>query len=290
MRPDVKPFFDPQTWTATYVVSDPASRDAVVIDPVLDYDPAASRVSERGIDALVGYIEARRLVPRFALETHAHADHLTGSQALKRRFPTLKVGIGNRIREVQSVFKRVFNLGTEFATDGRQFDLLLDDQSVLKAGTLAVKALFTPGHTPACVSYLIGNAVFTGDALFMPDYGTGRCDFPAGDAATLHDSVTRRLYALPDATRVFVGHDYQPGGRAVAMESTIGEEKRANIHLDARTDAGAFVAFRNARDRTLATPRLLLPSIQFNIRAGIAPPPEDNGVSYLKIPLRGPVA
>lgn len=287
MHPEVKPFFDPLTWTATYVVWDSASRDAVIIDAVLDYDPAASRMTRSSVDEVVAFVKAQGLTPHFALDTHAHADHLSGSQALKAQFPGLKVAIGSRIGEVQSVFKGVFNLGDEFVPDGRQFDVLLEEDSVLRTGTLEVKTLFTPGHTPACASYLIGDAVFTGDALFMPDYGTGRCDFPGGSAATLYESVTRRLYTLPESTRVFVGHDYQPGGREVAVESTIGAEKRSNIHLRADTSKAAFVEFRTARDKTLSAPRLLLPSVQFNIRGGSAPPPEGNGVSYLKIPLRG---
>jgi glyoxylase-like metal-dependent hydrolase (beta-lactamase superfamily II) len=286
MHPEVKAFFDEATWTLTYAVWDPASRDAVIIDPVLDYDAAASRIGTRSVDAVTDFAREAGLHVHFLLETHAHADHLTGSQWLKQRFPGSKVAIGSRIREVQKVFAGVFNLGPGFATTGEQFDVLLEDDSVTRAGTLEVRTLFTPGHTPACASYLIGDAVFTGDALFMPDYGTGRCDFPAGSAATLYDSVTKRLYTLPDTTRVFVGHDYQPNGRAVAWESTIGEEKRANIHLNAATSKDAFVAFRTSRDRTLAAPRLLLPSVQFNIGAGRMPPPESNGVSYLKIPLR----
>jgi glyoxylase-like metal-dependent hydrolase (beta-lactamase superfamily II) len=287
MHPEVKSFFDPQTWTGTYLVWDPASGDAIVIDPVLDYDPAASHVSRTSVDEVAAFVKAKGLSLHLALDTHAHADHLSGSQALKAHFPDLRVAIGSGIRTVQATFKAVFNLGEEFATDGRQFDILLEDDSLRSAGTVEVRTLFTPGHTPACVSYLIGDALFTGDTLFMPDYGTGRCDFPGGNAATLYDSVIRRLYTLPDHTRVFVGHDYPPGGRAVALESTIEVQRRANIHLRADITREAFVQLRTVRDRTLSAPRLLLPSVQFNMRAGMAPPPESNGVSYLKIPLRG---
>lgn len=286
MHPEVKAFFDEATWTLTYVVWDAASKDAVIIDPVLDYDPAASRVSTQAVDAVAAFVREQGLRAHYVLETHAHADHLTGSQALKQRFPGARVAIGSRIREVQQVFAGVFNLGPGFPVTGEQFDELLEDGSITRAGTLEVRTLFTPGHTPACASYVIGDAVFTGDALFMPDYGTGRCDFPAGSAAMLYDSITTRLYALPDGTRVFVGHDYRPNGRPVAWESTIGKEKRANVHLSAATTKEQFVAFRTARDKTLAAPRLLLPSVQFNINAGRMPPPESNGVSYLKIPLR----
>jgi glyoxylase-like metal-dependent hydrolase (beta-lactamase superfamily II) len=284
MHAQVRAFFDPATWTLTYVVFDAASRDAVVIDPVLDYDPAASRTSERAIRPVIDFIEAGGLKPWLSLETHAHADHLTAAQRLKDRFPGLKVGIGARITEVQRFFATVFNLD-ELAVDGSQFDLLLHHGQRVAAGSLEVEAIATPGHTPACMSFRIGDAVFTGDALFMPDYGTGRCDFPAGSAAELHDSIAGRLYALPDATRVFVGHDYQPGGRDVAWESTIGEQKRANVHLRAATGHEEFVAFRRERDRALSAPRLLYAAVQFNINAGLPPPREANGTAYLKIPL-----
>lgn len=285
MNPEVKAFFDPPTWTLTYVAHDAHSCDAVVIDPVLDYDPAASSTNDRAIRPVIEHMEALGLTPRLCLETHAHADHLTGAQNLKDRYPHMKVGIGARITEVQAFFRGVFNL-EQMPVDGRQFDLLLQDGQVVEAGSLRVLAIATPGHTPACMSYLIGNAVFTGDALFMPDYGTGRCDFPAGSAADLYDSITGRLFSLPEATRVFVGHDYQPGGRDVAWESTIGEERRANVHLREGTGRDDFIAFRRSRDRTLSAPRLLYPSVQFNINAGSAPEREANGTAFLKIPLR----
>jgi glyoxylase-like metal-dependent hydrolase (beta-lactamase superfamily II) len=218
------------------------------------------------------------------METHAHADHISGAQVLKQAFPKAPVVIGNRIRDVQKQFGALYNLQTPFAPDGHQFDALLDDQQEIHAGSLAIKVLFTPGHTPACASYCIGDTVFTGDALFMPDFGTGRCDFPLGSAADLFDSV-QKLYKLADSTRTFTGHDYQPGGRALAYESTIGEHKKSNIHIKASTTKDEFVAFRTKRDATLAVPRLLLPSVQVNICAGHLPPPESNNTRFLKSPI-----
>ena len=286
MNPEVKAFFDAGTWTLTYVAWDPDTRDAVVIDAVLDYDPAPSRVSTRSLDDVEHFIRDRRLQLHWILDTHAHADHLTGSREMKNRFPDAKVAIGERIREVQAAFKPVFNLGPDFPTDGSQFDRLLQDGEMIEAGALRIRIIATPGHTPACVSFLVGDAVFTGDTLFMPDYGVGRCDFPSGSAETLFDSITGRLYTLPDETRVFVGHDYQPGGREVLWQSTIGEEKLHNVQLPAKSTKEAFVQFRQARDKRLNAPRLLYPSLQFNINAGLMPAPEGNGMRYLKIPLR----
>ena len=285
MFPQVKEFFDKDTWTLTYVVHDPASKDAVVIDPVLDYDPASSRTDTHSNRQIVDFVTTHGLEVRLILETHAHADHLSGSQDLKRHFPAAHIGIGARITVVQQVFKDVFNLDDGFKTDGSEFDLLLTDGSCTQAGSLEIRARYTPGHTPACASYLIGDAVSPGDALFMPDYGTGRCDFPAGSAAELYDSVHGKLYALPDQTRVFVGHDYLPDGRALAFQSTIGEEKRENIHLRNDTTREDFIRFREARDKTLSAPRLLLPSVQVNIMAGHLPPPARNGRRYLQLPI-----
>jgi glyoxylase-like metal-dependent hydrolase (beta-lactamase superfamily II) len=215
----IEPFYDPRTFTLTYVVFDPDTRDAVVLDPVLDYDPAAGTTWTESVDRVTAYVRERGLRVHYVLETHAHADHLSGSQLLRRRFEA-RVAIGERIREVQATFQVLFDLSASFATDGSQFDRLLADGERVTAGSVTVEVLATPGHTPACVSYRIGDAVFTGDALFTEDYGTGRCDFPRGSAAALYDSI-QRLYALPDETRVFVGHDYQPGGRAVRWETTI---------------------------------------------------------------------
>ncbi len=283
----IETFFDPRTFTLTHVVFDPDTRDALVIDPVLDYDPVGSVVSTDSVDHVTEFLRREALTLRAVLETHAHADHLSGSQVLRARFPGAVVAIGERIREVQGVFKGVFDLGDEFTPDGRQFDRLLADGETFTAGSLSVHVIATPGHTPACVSYHVGDAVFTGDALFMPDYGTGRCDFPRGSAAALYRSVTTRLYSLPDATRVFVGHDYMPGGRALAFESTIGAERQHNIQLPADRSEADFIAFRQARDAKLDPPKLLYPSLQVNIRAGHLPEPAHAGApAHLKIPFR----
>ncbi|MBK7892267.1 MAG: MBL fold metallo-hydrolase [Bdellovibrionales bacterium] len=284
----VKEFFDSATWTLTFVAFDEKTKDAVIIDPVLDYDPGASKVSTESVAEVVAFVKKQGLKVHYILETHAHADHLSSSQILKKEFPMAKLAIGERIRDVQKLFKGVFGLGENFATDGSQFDQLLKDGQEIVAGALKIKTLFTPGHTPACASYLINDeSLFTGDALFMPDYGTGRCDFPAGSAETLYDSVTQRIYSLPDHVKIYVGHDYMPGGRSVEFQSTVGEEKRKNIQLKAETAKAEFIAFRTERDKTLAAPRLLLPSVQVNIDAGNLPVVSDNGTRYLKIPIRG---
>lgn len=280
----IEAFYDPTTCTLTYVVYDPQSRDAVVIDPVLDYDPLSSATGTTSLEALESFLRERELRLHDVLETHAHADHLSGSQYLKRRFDA-KVGIGARIRDVQKVFADIFDLGPTFAIDGSQFDRLFEDGERVTAGTLAFEVLATPGHTPACVTYAFGDAVFTGDALFIEDYGTGRCDFPSGSADALYGSVHERLYALPDATRVFVGHDYQPNGRALRYQTTIGHSKQANIQLRASTTREEFVRKRTERDAQLAAPRLLYPSVQINIDAGRLPKPHANGRRYLAVPL-----
>ena len=284
-HPAVEAFFDARTFTLTYVVFDPKTRDAVIIDPVLDYEPIGSKIWDESARQVLEYVRARGLKVHAILETHAHADHLSGSQVLRRELPGAEVVIGAKITAVQQLFKGFFDLAPDFPTDGRQFDRLLADREVMRAGALAIEAIATPGHTPACLSYRIGDAVFTGDALFMPDYGTGRCDFPAGDARDLYRSVTERLYSLPDDTRVFVGHDYLPGDRPLAYESTIGEEKRANVQLPAGRSEEDFVAFRRERDASLAAPKLLYPSVQVNIDAGHLPAPAGNGKRFLKIPL-----
>ncbi len=285
MKHAIKTFYDPATYTLTYVVYDEDSRDAVVIDPVLDYNPIGSIVSDESFQQVVDFVAENDLKLHYVLETHAHADHLSSSQLFRDEYPGIKVAISERITGVQTVFKTVYNLDESFVTDGNQFDTLIKDFETLEAGTLRIKALPTPGHTPACLSFLIGDAVFTGDALFMPDYGTGRCDFPAGDARTLYRCVTDNLYSLPDETHVFVGHDYQPGGRDVAWESTIGEEKANNIQLKADTTEDEFVAFREHRDAGLAAPKLIYQSILVNIDAGHLPKMESNNQRYLKIPL-----
>lgn len=281
---NIETFYDPRTYTLTYVVYDAATRDAVVIDPVLDFDPLAAQTATDSVERVERFVRGRELRLHYVLETHAHADHLSGSQYLKTRLGA-KVAIGARITEVQQTFKQIFDLPAGFKTDGSQFDKLLADGEVLRAGALAVGVIATPGHTPACVTYKIGDAVFTGDALFIEDYGTGRCDFPRGSAAALYRSVHDRLYALPDATRVFVGHDYQPDGRELRYETTIGRSRAANVQLRADTSEAEFVAFRTQRDATLSPPRLLYPSVQVNVDAGALPRPHDNGRRYLVVPL-----
>jgi glyoxylase-like metal-dependent hydrolase (beta-lactamase superfamily II) len=279
----IEPFYDPRTSTLTYVVFDQATRDAVVIDPVLDYDPASGTTWTESFDRVAAYVERERLRLQYVLETHAHADHLSGSQLFRRGFDA-KVAIGERIREVQATFQPIFDLPASVPLDGSQFDRLLRDGEIAHAGSLAIEVIATPGHTPACVTYKIGDAIFTGDALFTEDYGTGRCDFPRGSATALYSSI-QRLYALPDETRVFVGHDYQPGGREVRWETTIGASKAGNVQLSARTSEAEFVAMREARDAKLAAPRLLLPSVQVNVDAGRLPAPHANGNRYLVVPL-----
>ncbi len=280
----IQDFYDPDTYTLTYVVHKPGSREAIVIDPVLDFDPASGKIFDQSVKKVLDYLDKNNLEPVMCLETHAHADHLSGSQVLKKKYPKLVVAISERITAVQKIFTKAFNL--EGATDGSQFDYLFKDNEEKTIAGLHMREIPTPGHTPACSSYLIEDAVFTGDAIFMPDYGTGRCDFPGGSARSLYRSITQNLYKLPDNTRAFVGHDYQPNGRKLAFETTIGELKEKNIQLNAAVSEEEFVAKREARDKTLKAPRLLLPSIQVNIFAGHLPEPEDNGTRYLKIPLK----
>ena len=280
---NIETFHDETTSTLTYVVWDPDTRDAVVIDPVLDYDPAGSQTATTQLKRLDDFIARHDLKVLYALETHAHADHLSGSQYLRAKYGA-KIAIGEKIRVVQETFKPIFDLSPDFATDGSQFDVLLSEGETLHAGSIAIDVIATPGHTPACLTYRIGDAIFTGDALFMDDYGTGRCDFPAGSASDLYDSI-QKLYALPDDTRVFVGHDYQPGGREVRFETTIGRSKAHNPQLKGSTKKDEFVAMREARDRTLASPKLLFPSVQVNVDAGRIPGPRANGIRYLSLPL-----
>jgi len=281
---EIEAFYDPATHTLTYVVLDPESRDSVVIDPVLDYDPLASQTSVESVDQVTKFLRDRGLALRAVLETHAHADHLSGSQLLRRRFE-VPVMIGENITRVQETFTGLFDLPETFATDGSQFDRLPSDGERVKLGTLEVGVIATPGHTPACVSYHIGDAVFTGDALFMDDYGTGRCDFPGGSAEALYESVHEKLYALPDETRVFVGHDYQPNGREPRWETTIGASKENNPQLREETSRQEVVDMRNARDATLKAPRLIYQSVQVNADAGRLPAPHENGTRYLVLPL-----
>jgi glyoxylase-like metal-dependent hydrolase (beta-lactamase superfamily II) len=276
-------FFDPATFTLTHVVFDPVTKDAVVVDPVLDYDAAGARTGVDSARKVLSFVREHGLTVHWALETHAHADHLSAAQLLARELGA-KTAIGERITEVQETFRGVFDMG-DLAVDGSQFDRLLRDGEIFQAGSVRIEVLATPGHTPACVTYRIGDAVYTGDALFIEDYGTGRCDFPRGSAEALWESVHEKLYALPDETRVFVGHDYQPGGRAVRWETTIGASKAGNVQLRADTPKEAYVRFRKERDATLQPPRLLFPSVQVNVNAGRLPAPAPNGTRYLKLPL-----
>lgn len=280
----IQHFFDTDTSTLTYVVFDELTKDALVIDPVLDFDPPSGKVEDSSAQLVIQFVKDHHLKIHYILETHAHADHLSASQLLKQNFSGSKVAISKRIKIVQEVFKGIFNL-ENFQADGSDFDFLIEDEKAFKAGSITIFPIPTPGHTPACTSFVIDKNVFTGDALFIPDYGTGRCDFPKGSAADLYASVMR-LYQLPDDTRVFVGHDYQPNDRALQFQTTICESKKNNIQLKSTTSQEEYISFRVARDKTLKAPRLLLPSLQVNIAAGHLPKSEENGVSYLKLPLK----
>lgn len=284
-NPVVTPFFHHDSNTWSYVVRDPASNAAAVIDAVLDFDIKSGRTSNASAQAIVDHVEAEGLHVHWLLETHAHADHLSAAHWLKAaHFPAAMLAIGEGIRTVQKTFRPTFNLGEHFPIDGSQFDHLFKDAEHFAIGGLQACVIAVPGHTSDSNAYLVGDALFTGDSLFMPDGGTARCDFPGGSAATLYRSI-RRMYALPDDTRVFVCHDYGPGARAMACETSIGEQKRDNIHVRDGISESEFVAMREARDATLAMPALLLPAVQVNIRAGALPEPEDNGVRYLKLPI-----
>lgn len=265
------------------MVSDPVTRHAAVIDPVLDYDAAAARIGTASVDTLISRVRTEGLTVDWILETHAHADHLSAAQHLKRELGG-RVAIGAGILKVQKTFKAIYNLGEEFTTDGRQFDHLCQDGETFNIGRLQARVMAVPGHTSDCLAYVIGDAAFVGDTLFMPDSGTARCDFPGGDAGTLYDSI-QRILSLPPATRLFMCHDYAAGGREYKNETTVAEQKRANIHVHDGISRDAFIKLRSERDRTLSVPALLLPAIQVNIRAGNLPEPEANGVSYLRIPL-----
>ena len=277
----IESFFHEPTSTLTYVVHD--GTVGIVIDPVRDYDSKSARTSWRSSERVAAYLDRENIDLPYVIDTHVHADHLTGLPFFKERYGAQAV-TGARVCEIQATFREIYNLGIDFPTDGSQFDVLLGDTERLNFGDLEVEALCTPGHTPAHMSWKIGNAVFLGDTLFMPDYGSARCDFPGGSAAKLYDSI-QRLYAMPDETRLFVCHDYLPGGRSLAFESTVAEQKRRNVQIDANTTREAYVAFREKKDATLEAPNLILPSLQVNIRAGELPKPEANGTSFLKIPL-----
>ena len=282
--PQVTAFFDEPTFTVTYVVSDPLTKQAAVIDSVWNFDHASGRTGFASADAIVAHVEGEGLTVAWILETHAHADHLSAAPYLQQKFGG-KLGIGREIVTVQDVFGNIFNEGTEFARDGSQFDRLLSDGDTLMIGDIPLIALHVPGHTPADMAYVVGDALFTGDTMFMPDYGSARCDFPGGDAHHLYRSV-RRLMELPDATRVFLCHDYKaPGRDAFVWETTILAERTANVHIHEGVSEDQFVAMRIERDATLSMPKLILPALQVNIRAGHLPPPEQNGVRYLKLPM-----
>lgn len=284
MKPIVTTFFDEATFTATHVVEDPETKRCAVVDAVLDYDPSSGRTSTHSADAVIAHVRAHGLTVDAILETHVHADHLTAAPYLKTQLGGRSV-IGDKISVVQGTFAKLFNAEPGFATDGSQFDQLVRDGESFALGRLTVKVLHTPGHTPACVTYVIGDAAFVGDTLFMPDYGTARCDFPGGDAAVLYRSI-RRILELPADTRLFLCHDYRAHGRLeFRWETTVADQRRANVHIHDGVTEQDFAAMRMQRDATLAMPALILPSVQVNMRAGALPPPEENGLSYLKIPL-----
>lgn len=282
--PVVRTFFDEATFTATHVVHDPATLRAAIIDSVLDFDQPSGRTSHASADAIIDYVRDDGLMVEWQIETHAHADHLSAAPYLQEKLGG-RIVIGQHIQTVQTVFGEIFNEDDRFARDGSQFDRLMEDGETFRLGEIEGMVLHTPGHTPACMVWIIGDALFTGDTLFMPDYGTARADFPGGDARTLYRSI-HRLLALPDATRVFLCHDYKaPGRDTYAWETTIAAERTANVHVHEGVSEEAFVAMREARDKTLSMPRLILPSIQINMRAGHLPDPESNGTRYLKLPL-----
>jgi glyoxylase-like metal-dependent hydrolase (beta-lactamase superfamily II) len=282
MSADVTAFFDPKTKTVSYLVVDPVSRQAAVIDPVLGYEPAGARIDTEQAERILRTIAERNLHAEWILETHPHADHLSACAYLKATLGA-RTAIGAGIVEVQRTWRAIFDLDG-LRPDGSQFDRLLQDGDRLALGTLTIEAMHTPGHTPACATYRVGDCAFVGDTIFMPDYGTARCDFRGGDARTLYRSI-RRILALPPETRLFTCHDYAPGGRAFAWESTVAAQRAGNIHVHDGIDEDAFAAMRCARDRTLSPPELILPAVQVNIRAGELPPPHRNGVAYLRIPL-----
>lgn len=282
MSPRITSFFDDVTGTVTHVIADPATGAAAIVDSVLDFDAKSGRTSTASAQRVLDHLAREGLTVQWHLETHAHADHLSAAAWLQERVGG-RIGIGARIREVQGVFKRVFN-ADDIATDGRPFDHLFEDGERFRIGTLEAEVMATPGHTPACVSYRVGDDVFVGDTLFMPDYGSARCDFPGGDPAQLYRSI-RRLLALPGHTRLHLCHDYPPDGRAPAWVSSVAEQRERNLHVRDGVSEASFVAMRRARDATLAAPVLMVPSVQVNVRAGHLPPPEDDGRRYLKIPI-----
>ena len=284
MSPHIKAFFDPATWTISYAVFDEPNGNCAIIDPVLDYNPKSGRISTASADKLMAFIQDQQLTVEWILETHAHADHLSSAHYLKSKLGG-KIGIGGNIPAVQETFKKVFHVGNDVAPDGHHFDHLFVDNETFTVGKLTAKALAVPGHTPADIAYQFDDAIFIGDTLFMPDVGSARADFPGGDAHSLYHSI-QKLLSFPPETRLFMCHDYPPTDRDPVWESTVADQRAHNIHAHEGIDEAAFIEMRTKRDATLDAPVLLLPSIQTNIRAGELPPPEDNGVSYFKIPIR----
>jgi len=283
MNPVVKGFFDPDTWTVTYVVYEKPTSSCIIIDSVLSYDPKSGRTHTKIADDVIAFVKKNELKTEWILETHAHADHVTAAPYLRSELGG-KVAIGDHISVVQSVFKGIFNLEKSFPVDGSQFDRLLKDVEEIHFGNLSFKALFVPGHTPACMAYQVGDAIFVGDTMFMPDVGTARCDFPGGDAHVLYQSM-KKILSFPPQTRLFMCHDYPPNGRPVQFETTVADEKKFNIHMHDGITEEQFIEMRTKRDATLEMPVLILPAIQVNIRAGEFPAKESNGIAYLKIPL-----
>ena len=283
MQPDVRAFFDQATWTMTYVVKDPNSTACAIVDSVLDFDAASGRTKTDSADKVIAMVQSEGLNVEWILETHVHADHLSAAPYLHNKLGG-RIGIGAHITDVQEIFGNLFNAEPEFRRDGSQFDQLFKDGDTFRIGGMEAEALHTPGHTPACMAFHVGDALFVGDTLFMPDFGTARCDFPGGDARVLYQSI-QKLLAFPPETRLFMCHDYMPGGRELKYESTVAEQKASNIHVHEGISEDEFVKMRAAKDQTLDMPKLILPSVQVNMRAGDLPPAEDNGVRYLKIPL-----
>ncbi len=282
---EIKGFFDSQTNTISYVVTDVQTAQCAVIDSVLDFDYASGKIKYKNADSIISYITENKLTLQWLVETHVHADHLSAAPYIQKQLGG-KIAISKEIIKVQDIFGKIFNAGTEFERDGSQFDLLLGDNDSYQIGTLQATAIHTPGHTPACMAHIVGDAVFVGDTLFMPDGGTARADFPGGDAHMLYKSI-QKILSLPDETRLFVCHDYMPNGRAVSWQTTVAEQKLKNIHIGGDITEAEFVKLREERDKTLSSPTLIMPSIQVNMRAGNMPPSEDNGSTYLKLPISG---
>lgn len=285
IKPEVKGFFDPATNTISYVVKDPASNACAIVDSVMDIDYAAGRITYDHADQLIAYVRDQGLTLDWLIETHVHADHLSAAPYIQRQLGG-KIGIGRNITVVQDTFGKVFNEGTEFQRDGSQFDRLFDDGDSYQIGGMTCFAMHTPGHTPACMTHVMGDAAFVGDTLFMPDGGSARADFPGGDAGQLYDSI-QKVLSLPDEMRLFMCHDYGPNGREIRWETTVGDEKAHNIHVGQGRTRDEFVAMRTARDKTLAMPKLIIPSLQVNMRGGDLPPPDEDGKRYLKVPING---